>query len=114
MYFNILVINEGPKKVKHILEFPELKKVVVLTVILFIKLCSRLMPRRTKTIKKSLLDSHVYCNTLYVLSITPSSHWTHKYAQGVQGHIQKFVQGGLNFFLFPGGGLSTRWGLKTP
>ena len=30
------------------------------------------------------------------------------------GRIQEFVQGGLKFFIFPGGGLSTRWGLKTP
>ena len=31
-----------------------------------------------------------------------------------QGRIQEFVQGGLHFFLFTGGGLSTRWGPKTP
>jgi len=31
-----------------------------------------------------------------------------------QGRIQEFCQGGLNIFFFTGGGLSTRWGLKTP
>ena len=31
-----------------------------------------------------------------------------------QGRIQEFVQVGVNFFSFQGGGLSTRWGLKTP
>ena len=31
----------------------------------------------------------------------------------IQGRIQEFVQGGLKFFSFQGG-LSTRWGIKTP
>ena len=31
----------------------------------------------------------------------------------IQGRIQEFVQGGSYIFFFPGG-LSTRWGMKTP
>ena len=63
--------------------------------------CLRLVGWRLN-VKTTTFKSSCYC---------PVSWDNH--IQG-QGPIQEFVQGGLNFFLLFQGGLSTRWGLKTP
>jgi len=39
--------------------------------------------------------------------------YSEELGENTQERIQEFVQGGLNFFLSRGG-LSTRWGMKTP